>query len=60
MNEPDVKEGFGAQGRLVVIKFDSLKNAQDWYNSAAYQKIIPIRQQCNTATCSKSTTSPCP
>ena len=23
--EPDVKEGFGAQGRLVVIKFESLK-----------------------------------
>lgn len=43
--EPDVKEGFGAQGRLVVIKFDSLKQAQDWFASPAYQKIIPIRQK---------------
>lgn len=42
---PDIKEGFGAQGRLVVIKFDSLKQAQDWYNSAEYQKIIPIRHR---------------
>ncbi|RPD96783.1 DUF1330 domain-containing protein [Candidatus Pantoea deserta] len=43
--EPDVKEGFGSQGRLVIIQFNSLKNAQDWYNSAAYQKIIPIRHR---------------
>lgn len=43
--EPDVKEGSGAQGRLVIIQFESLKKAQDWYNSAAYQKIIPIRHR---------------
>ena len=43
--EPDVKEGFGAQGRLVVIKFDSLQRAQEWFNSPAYQKLIPIRQR---------------
>lgn len=42
---PDVKEGFGAQGRLVVIKFDSLAQAQDWYKSPAYQAIIQIRQR---------------
>ena len=47
--EPDVKEGFGAQGRLVVIKFESLKNAQDWYSSAAYQKIIPIRHRAGNS-----------
>jgi uncharacterized protein (DUF1330 family) len=41
----DVKEGFGAQGRLVIIRFDSLKQAQDWYNSPGYQKIIPIRHR---------------
>ena len=41
----DVKEGFGAQGRLVMIKFDSLTQAQDWYNSPAYQAIIPIRHR---------------
>ncbi|QSX32111.1 DUF1330 domain-containing protein [Shewanella avicenniae] len=43
--EPDVKEGFGAQGKLVIIKFDSLKNAQDWYNSPEYQQLIPIRHR---------------
>lgn len=44
-SELDVKEGFGAQGRLAVIKFDSLKQAQDWYNSVGYQNIIPIRHR---------------
>jgi len=43
--EMDVKEGFGAQGRLVIIKFDSLAQAQAWYNSPAYQAIIPIRHR---------------
>ena len=47
--EPDVKKGFGAQGRLVVIKFESLQNAQDWYNSAAYQKIMPIRHRADNS-----------
>lgn len=47
--EPDVKEGFGAQGRLVIIQFDSLKKAQDWYNSPAYQKIIPIRHRAGNS-----------
>jgi len=41
----NIKEGFGAQGRLVIIKFDSLKQAQDWYNSPEYQNIIPIRHR---------------
>ncbi|APA90623.2 DUF1330 domain-containing protein (plasmid) [Paraburkholderia sprentiae WSM5005] len=44
-SELDVKEGFGAQGRLVMIKFDSLARAQAWYNSPAYQAIIPIRHR---------------
>jgi uncharacterized protein (DUF1330 family) len=43
--ELDVKEGFGAQGRLVIIKFDSLLQAQAWYSSPAYQAIIPIRHR---------------
>ena len=41
----DVKEGFGAQGRLIMIKFDSLAQARNWYNSKEYQKLIPIRQR---------------
>ncbi|MFM0487694.1 DUF1330 domain-containing protein [Paraburkholderia graminis] len=43
--ELDVKEGFGAQGRLVMIKFDSLAQAQAWYSSPAYQAITPIRHR---------------
>ncbi len=43
--ELDVKEGFGAQGRLVMIRFDSLTQAQAWYSSPAYQAIIPIRHR---------------
>lgn len=43
--DPEIKEGFGAQGRLVMIRFSSLKQAQAWYNSPEYQKIIPIRHR---------------
>ncbi|KEA49992.1 hypothetical protein DT73_25885 [Mangrovibacter sp. MFB070] len=47
----DVKEGFGAQGRLIIIKFDSLSQARAWYNSPEYQSIIPIRHRSgNTRT----------
>ncbi|WP_432463754.1 DUF1330 domain-containing protein [Agarivorans sp. QJM3NY_33] len=28
-----------------VIEFPDKKSAQNWYNSAAYQAIIPIREQ---------------
>jgi len=47
--EPDIKEGFDAQGRLVIIKFDSLKRAQEWYNSSEYQKIIPLRHRAGNS-----------
>ncbi|MDO5638475.1 MAG: DUF1330 domain-containing protein [Neisseria sp.] len=47
--EADVKEGFGAQGRLVMIKFDSLAQAQAWYNSPEYRKIIPIRHRAGNS-----------
>jgi len=32
-----------APKRSVIIEFDSLKKAQDWYNSPEYNKIKPIR-----------------
>ena len=47
--ELDIKEGFGAQGSLVIIEFDSLKQAKDWYNSPEYQKIIPIRHHAGNS-----------
>lgn len=47
----DVREGFGAQGRLIIIKFDSLSQARAWYDSPEYQKLIPVRQRSgNTRT----------
>ena len=30
---------------LVVIRFPSLEHAQGWHASAAYQKLIPLRQE---------------
>ena len=46
-----VKEGFGAQGRLIMIQFDSLAQAHAWYNSPEYQALIPIRHRSgNTRT----------
>jgi uncharacterized protein (DUF1330 family) len=36
-------EGEGKKGSLIVIEFDSPKRAMQWYNSAEYQAILPIR-----------------
>lgn len=30
---------------IVVIRFPSLEQAQGWHGSAAYQKLIPLRQE---------------
>lgn len=30
---------------IVVIRFPSLVNADGWHNSAAYQTLLPIRQE---------------
>jgi uncharacterized protein (DUF1330 family) len=38
-------EGDWQPKRLVVIRFDSLEQAQAWYRSPAYQAILPIRKQ---------------
>jgi uncharacterized protein (DUF1330 family) len=42
-------EGDGP-GRFVIIEFDSLQNAQKWYQSPEYQKLIPIRQKASKST----------
>jgi uncharacterized protein (DUF1330 family) len=38
-----VLEGEWTHPRLVVIAFPSRAAAEGWYNSPAYQKIIPLR-----------------
>jgi uncharacterized protein (DUF1330 family) len=37
-------EGQAPSGYIVVIGFDSLEKARDWYFSPAYEAIKPIRQ----------------
>jgi uncharacterized protein (DUF1330 family) len=36
--------------RLVMLEFDSLQLARDWYESAEYQALIPLREEISTTT----------
>ena len=38
-----VLEGEMPFDRIAVLEFPSRKAAEDWYNSSAYQKILPLR-----------------
>lgn len=46
-NNIDVLEATHGPGlhpnRILLIEFPSLKAAKDWYNSAEYQGILPLR-----------------
>jgi uncharacterized protein (DUF1330 family) len=42
-NDAEVIEGETSLRRTVVIKFDTRATAMSWYNSPAYQKILPLR-----------------
>jgi uncharacterized protein (DUF1330 family) len=44
----DTREGAPPDGSVVILAFDSLKAANDWYMSPAYQAIIPLRQKSAT------------
>ena len=37
-------EGDAPLPRISILEFDSLDKAQAWYNSPAYQRLIPVRQ----------------
>ena len=43
--DPVPLEGQSPKGRLVIIEFDSMEQAQAWYNSPAYSQLRPIRQK---------------
>jgi uncharacterized protein (DUF1330 family) len=45
---PDVREGTPPDGQVVILGFNSLQDANRWYESPEYQKIIPIRQKAAT------------
>ena len=40
----DIIEGVGPQGGIVILKFDNIQTAKEWYSSQAYQAIIHYRQ----------------
>ncbi len=46
--EAQLVEGTGAPGRIVVLEFDSPAQAMNWYNSAEYQTILPMRLNNST------------
>lgn len=46
---PDVLEGT-VPGPLVVIEFPDLTRARAWYDSPAYQAILPLRAENSTST----------
>ncbi|MCE7998861.1 MAG: DUF1330 domain-containing protein [Rhodobiaceae bacterium] len=42
--EPNVLEGEAPKGRIVLIRFPSADKLDAWYNSDAYQAILPFRK----------------
>jgi uncharacterized protein (DUF1330 family) len=45
----DVLEGAWRPGRLVLVRFDSMETARDWWASPAYEPLRKLRQEA-TAT----------
>jgi len=45
----DTREGAPPEGQVVILAFDSLQDANHWYESPEYQKIIPLRQKSATS-----------
>ena len=43
--KPDLKEGAPAQGNIVITSFDSLADAEKWYNTPPYKDLIAERQK---------------
>ena len=41
--DPALLEGDHPAGRMVILEFDSPERAMEWYKSAAYQDILPLR-----------------
>jgi uncharacterized protein (DUF1330 family) len=38
-------EGDWRPGRIVLIEFPTFERAKEWYESADYQRLIPLRQR---------------
>ena len=44
-----VLEGEWPHQRTVILEFPSREKAEAWYQSPAYQKILPLRLKCMTS-----------
>jgi uncharacterized protein (DUF1330 family) len=42
---PDLKEGAAVQGNIVITSFESLADAEKWYNTQPYKDLIAERQK---------------
>jgi uncharacterized protein (DUF1330 family) len=45
----EVKEGVPPSGRVSIIAFDSMEDAEKWYTTPPYSELIPMRQRASTA-----------
>jgi uncharacterized protein (DUF1330 family) len=48
----EVVEGEWHGNRTIVLEFESVEKAREWYESASYQQALPLRQaaaDCNAA-----------
>jgi uncharacterized protein (DUF1330 family) len=43
--KPIAKEGEAPQGNYLILAFDSLADAENWYGSPQYRDLIPERQK---------------
>ncbi len=48
--ELDMKEGTWAEPRLIVLEFPSTERAREFYDSAAYREILPLRLAASSGT----------
>jgi uncharacterized protein (DUF1330 family) len=42
--QPEVLEGEWPRNRTILLEFDSVDEARDWYRSPEYQAAVPLRQ----------------
>jgi uncharacterized protein (DUF1330 family) len=42
----ETREGDWKPSRLVVLEFESLARAREWYDSPEYRPLIALRQRC--------------
>ena len=48
-DDPEVLEGQSRGSRIVMLEFDSVQAARNWYSSPAYQAVIGERHASTTA-----------